>query len=38
VLLTRANIKDTVVADGLYSLAQICTPAYAADCRAAGLQ
>jgi D-xylose transport system substrate-binding protein len=38
VLLTRSNVKQTVVADGLYTVAQICTPAYAAACRAAGLQ
>ncbi|MFF4704446.1 sugar ABC transporter substrate-binding protein [Streptomyces sp. NPDC001288] len=37
VSLTRDNIKDTVVADGVYSVSQICTPAYAADCAAIGL-
>ncbi|MBB4945590.1 D-xylose transport system substrate-binding protein [Kitasatospora gansuensis] len=38
VVLTKANIKTTVVADGLYTVAQICTPDYAAACTAAGLQ
>ncbi|HEY6379276.1 MAG TPA: substrate-binding domain-containing protein [Candidatus Dormibacteraeota bacterium] len=34
---TVATIKTTVVADGFYTVAQICTPAYAAACTAAGL-
>jgi D-xylose transport system substrate-binding protein len=38
VLLTKANIKDTVVADGLYTVAQICTADFATACKAAGLQ
>lgn len=38
VVLTKDNIKTTVVADGLYTVAQICTPDFAADCTAAGLQ
>ncbi|MEY9873469.1 D-xylose transport system substrate-binding protein [Streptacidiphilus sp. MAP12-33] len=38
VLLTRANIRQTVVADGLYTVGQICTAQYAAACRAAGLE
>ncbi|MEY9872720.1 ABC-type xylose transport system substrate-binding protein [Streptacidiphilus sp. MAP12-33] len=38
VLLTKANIKDTVVADGLYTVAQICTADFATACTAAGLQ
>jgi D-xylose transport system substrate-binding protein len=38
VSVTKANIKDTVVKDGLYTVAQICTPTYAAACKAAGLQ
>ncbi|MGF1430523.1 sugar ABC transporter substrate-binding protein [Kitasatospora sp. LaBMicrA B282] len=37
-VLTKDNIKTTVVADGLYTVSQICTPDYAADCKAAGLQ
>ncbi|MGC0314072.1 sugar ABC transporter substrate-binding protein [Kitasatospora acidiphila] len=36
-VLTKDNIKTTVVADGLYTVAQICTPDYAAACNAAGL-
>ncbi|MCX4751678.1 substrate-binding domain-containing protein [Kitasatospora sp. NBC_01287] len=38
IVLTKDNIKTTVVADGLYTVPQICTPDYAADCSAAGLQ
>ncbi len=38
VVLTKDNIKTTVVADGLYTVAQICTPDYADACKAAGLQ
>ncbi|MEU9134264.1 substrate-binding domain-containing protein [Kitasatospora sp. NPDC048540] len=38
IVLTKDNIKSTVVADGLYTVAQICTPDYAAACAAAGLQ
>jgi D-xylose transport system substrate-binding protein len=37
VVLTKDNIRPTVVADGLYTVSQICTPDYAADCTAAGL-
>ncbi|MDH6121198.1 sugar ABC transporter substrate-binding protein [Kitasatospora sp. GAS204B] len=37
VVLNKDNIKTTVVADGLYTVPQICTPQYAADCTAAGL-
>ncbi|MFF3416213.1 substrate-binding domain-containing protein [Streptomyces sp. NPDC002698] len=36
--LTKENIKDTVVKDGLYTVSDICTPAYAAACKKAGLQ
>ncbi|MER5379040.1 substrate-binding domain-containing protein [Streptomyces sp. NBC_00647] len=36
--LTKDNIKDTVVKDGLYTVNDICTPAYAAACKKAGLQ
>jgi D-xylose transport system substrate-binding protein len=35
---TQANIKDTVVKDGFYSVKQICTKQYAAACKKAGLQ
>ncbi|MET7655839.1 MULTISPECIES: substrate-binding domain-containing protein [unclassified Streptomyces] len=38
VSVTKANIKDTVVKDGLYTVADICTPEYAAACKTAGLQ
>jgi D-xylose transport system substrate-binding protein len=37
VAVTKDNIKTTVVADGFYTVAQICTPTYAAGCTAAGL-
>ncbi|MGN5379480.1 ABC transporter substrate-binding protein [Streptomyces sp. MUSC 14] len=37
VALTRDNIKQTVIADGVYTVKDICTPAYAADCAAIGL-
>lgn len=32
VALTQDNIKDTVVADGIYKVGDICTAKYAADC------
>jgi D-xylose transport system substrate-binding protein len=37
VTVTKANIKDTVVKDGYWTAAEICTPQYAAACKAAGL-
>ncbi|WP_199807133.1 MULTISPECIES: sugar ABC transporter substrate-binding protein [unclassified Streptomyces] len=37
VALTRENIKDTVVADDIYKLSDICTAEYRADCDAIGL-
>ncbi|WSV18680.1 substrate-binding domain-containing protein [Streptomyces prunicolor] len=37
VSVTKANIKDTVIKDGLYTVAQICTADYAKACKAAGL-
>ncbi|MEV0961631.1 substrate-binding domain-containing protein [Streptomyces sp. NPDC049910] len=37
VAVTAANVKDTVVKSGLYSVGQICTPALEAACRKAGL-
>jgi D-xylose transport system substrate-binding protein len=37
VVLVKDNIKSTVVADGLYTVAQICTPDYAAACTEVGL-
>jgi D-xylose transport system substrate-binding protein len=38
IAVTKDNIKDTVVADGFWSVSQICTADYAAACTAAGLQ
>jgi D-xylose transport system substrate-binding protein len=36
--LTRNNIKNTVVKDGIYTVDQICTPKYAAACAAIKLK
>ncbi|MDJ0372832.1 substrate-binding domain-containing protein [Streptomyces sp. H10-C2] len=38
VSVTKANIKDTVIKDALYTVAQICTADYAAACKTAGIQ
>ncbi|WP_369171057.1 sugar ABC transporter substrate-binding protein [Streptomyces sp. R28] len=38
VALTRDNIKETVVADGIYQLSEICTAKYKADCASIGLK
>ncbi len=38
VAVTSDNVKDTVVADGIYSAADLCTPSFAEACKAAGLQ
>jgi D-xylose transport system substrate-binding protein len=38
VAVTRDNIKETVVADQFWSIDQICTPDFRAECTAAGLQ
>jgi D-xylose transport system substrate-binding protein len=38
IAVTKDNIKDTVVADGFWSVSDICTADYAAACTAAGLQ
>ncbi|MEU9974216.1 substrate-binding domain-containing protein [Streptomyces sp. NPDC051014] len=35
---TKSKIKDTVVADGIYKISQICTAAYKSACAAAGLK
>ncbi|WP_329137539.1 substrate-binding domain-containing protein [Streptomyces sp. NBC_01476] len=35
---TKANIKDTVIKDGLYTIPQICTAEFAAACKTAGIQ
>ncbi len=37
VALTKNNIKDTVIADGVYTVADICTPKYQSACAAIGL-
>lgn len=36
-VVTVADIMDTVVADGVYTVEQICTPEYAGACAAAGI-
>ena len=38
VAVTKDNVKDTVVADGFYTPAQICVAPYTAACTAAGIQ
>ncbi|POX51626.1 sugar ABC transporter substrate-binding protein [Streptomyces sp. Ru72] len=38
VSVTKANIKDTVVKDGLWSIKDICTAEFAKACKAAGLE
>jgi D-xylose transport system substrate-binding protein len=38
VAVTQSNIKDTVVKDGLYTVNQICTSAFASACKKIGLQ
>jgi D-xylose transport system substrate-binding protein len=38
VALTKDNIKDTVIADGLYKLSDICAAKYKSDCAAIGLK
>ncbi|WP_431683842.1 sugar ABC transporter substrate-binding protein [Kitasatospora sp. KL5] len=38
IVLDKANIKDTVIKDGLYTTEQICTADYAQACKDAGLQ
>ncbi|MFE1247551.1 sugar ABC transporter substrate-binding protein [Streptomyces sp. NPDC058735] len=38
VALTRDNIKETVIADGVYTVQDICTAKYEADCQAIGLE
>jgi D-xylose transport system substrate-binding protein len=38
VSLTKDNIKDTVIKDGVYTAAQICTAKYKAACDALGLK
>jgi D-xylose transport system substrate-binding protein len=38
VSVTKANIKDTILKDDFWKVSQICTKAYAAACKAAGIQ
>lgn len=38
VSVTKANIKDTVIKDGLYTVSDICTGEFAKACKTAGLQ
>ncbi|MER6071493.1 substrate-binding domain-containing protein [Streptomyces sp. NPDC001817] len=38
VALTKSNIRSTVVADGIYTVADICTPKYKAACAVLGLK
>lgn len=38
VAVTNANIEETVVRDGVYTVKQICTAEYKADCAAIGLE
>ena len=38
VAVTKDNINDTVIKDGFYTVAQVCTPVYAAACKTAGIQ
>ena len=38
VAVTKANINDTVVKDGIYKVSDICTASFAAACTAAGLK
>ncbi len=35
---TKDNVKDTIIADGFYTAAQICTPEFAAACTALGIK
>lgn len=38
VALTKDNVEDTVIPDGVYTVKQICTPEYKAECAAIGLK
>jgi D-xylose transport system substrate-binding protein len=38
IAVTVDNINDTIIADGFWTAAQICTPAYEAACQQAGIQ
>ncbi|MFL5896559.1 MAG: sugar ABC transporter substrate-binding protein [Thermoleophilaceae bacterium] len=37
VAITKQNVKDTVIKDGVYKLSDICKGKYQADCKSAGL-
>jgi D-xylose transport system substrate-binding protein len=37
VAVTKANIKDTIIKDGFWTASQVCTAAYKAACKAAGI-
>jgi D-xylose transport system substrate-binding protein len=37
VAVTKANVKSTVIKDGFWTPAQICTRAFASACKAAGI-
>ena len=37
VAVTKENVKTTVIADGFWTAAQICTDAYKAACTSAGI-
>jgi D-xylose transport system substrate-binding protein len=37
VVVTKDNVNDTIVKDGFWTAQQICTSAYTADCKAAGI-
>ena len=37
VAVTKANVASTVIKDGFWTAAQICTPAFASACKAAGI-
>ncbi|MGH2960281.1 MAG: sugar ABC transporter substrate-binding protein [Solirubrobacterales bacterium] len=38
VVVDKENVNDTIVKDGFWTAEQICTPAYEADCKAAGIE
>jgi D-xylose transport system substrate-binding protein len=38
VAVTKDKVKDTIVKDGYWTPAQICTSAYKAACQSAGIQ
>ena len=38
VAVTKKNVESTVIKDGYWTPAQICTSAFASACKAAGIQ